>query len=136
MRRADTCLRTGLPRRRAGRRACEAGRASRRGRPRGPTLSIRGSDMYLLPPMRDAHFGLMRKVRRGRELEDELLAWRFPALELLEPVADVTAEHDRALVGLHHDDLMPGRVTRRRHEPDARQDLRLAVVHDVRRAGK
>src|SRR4029079_18901321 len=68
---------------------------------------------------------------RGRAL-----ARRIPTFELLEPVADVAAEDDRAGVGLHDDDLMSGGVSRRRHEPDARQDLRLAVVLDVRRARK
>jgi len=78
----------------------------------------------------------MGEVGRRREFEDELLARRFPSFELLEPVADVAAEDDRALVGLHDDDLMSGRVSRRRQEPDARKDLRLAVVLDVRRARK
>src|SRR6476661_10620669 len=78
----------------------------------------------------------MREVGRRRELEDELLARRIPAFELLEPVADVAAQHDRTFVGLYDDDLMSGRVSRRREEPDAGQDLRLAVVLDVRRARK
>jgi len=86
--------------------------------------------------VRDTHLSDMRKVGRGREFEDELLPGRIPAFELLEPVADVAAEDDRAFVGLHDDDLMSGRVSRRRQEPDARQDLRLAVVLDVRRARK
>ena len=72
----------------------------------------------------------MREVGRRRELEDELLPRRIPAFELLEPVADVAAQHDRALVRLHDDDLMSGRVSRRRQEPDARQDLGLTVVLD------
>jgi|GEM_PF-5108184 len=38
---------------------------------------------------------------------------------------DVAAEDDRAFLGLHDDDLMSGRVSRRWQEPDARQDLTL-----------
>ena len=86
--------------------------------------------------MRDTHLRDMREVGRRREFEDELPAGRIAAFELLERVADVAAEDDRAFVGLHDDDLMSGRVSRRRQEPDARQDLRLAVVLDVRRARK
>ena len=78
----------------------------------------------------------MREVGRRREFEDELPARRIPAFELLERVADVAAEDDRAFVSLDDDDLMSGRVSRRRQEPDPRQDLRLAVVLDVRRARK
>ena len=36
----------------------------------------------------------MREVGRRREVEDELLARRIPAFELLEPVADVAAKDD------------------------------------------
>jgi hypothetical protein len=78
----------------------------------------------------------MREVGRRREFEDELPARRIPASELLERVADVAAEDDRAFVGLHDDDLMSGRVPRRRQQPDAGQDLRRAVVLDVRRPRK
>ncbi len=78
----------------------------------------------------------MREVGRCREFEDELLARRIPAFELLKKVADVAAEDDRAFVGLHDDDLMSGRVSRRRQKPDARQDLRLTVVLDVVAPGK
>jgi hypothetical protein len=60
------------------------------------------------------HLRDMREVGRRRELEDELPARRIPAFELLERVADVAAEDDRAFVGLHDDDLMSGRVSRRR----------------------
>jgi hypothetical protein len=34
----------------------------------------------------------MREVGRRREFEDELPAWRIPAFELLERIADVAAE--------------------------------------------
>jgi hypothetical protein len=56
----------------------------------------------------------MREVGRRREFEDEPPARRIPAFELLERVADVAAEDDRPFVGLHDDDLMSGRVSRRR----------------------
>ena len=69
--------------------------------------------------MRDTHLLDVREVRRRRESEDELPARRVPELELLERVADVAAEDHRTIVGLHDDDLMSGRVSRRRHEPDA-----------------
>ena len=86
--------------------------------------------------VRDTHLRVMREVGRRRELEDELLARRFPAFELFERMADVAAEDDRAFVGLHDDDLMSGRVSRRRQQPDARQDLHLAVVLDYVAPGK
>lgn len=60
--------------------------------------------------MRDTHLRDMREVGRRREFEDELPARRIPAFELIERVADVAAEDDRAFVGLHDDDLMSGRV--------------------------
>ena len=71
-------------------------------------------DSTLRPPVRDTHLRDMREVGRRREFEDELPARRIPAFELLERVADVAAEDDRAFVGLHDDDLMSGRVSRRR----------------------
>src|SRR5512132_2016545 len=78
----------------------------------------------------------MREVGWRREFENELLARRIPAFELLEGVPDVAAEDDPAFVRLHDDDLMSGRVSRRRQEPDARQNLSLAIVLDVRFARK
>jgi hypothetical protein len=78
----------------------------------------------------------MSEEGRRREFEHELPARRIPVFELLERVADVAAEDDRAFVGLHDDDLMSRRMSRRRQEPDPRKDLRLAVVLDVRRARK
>lgn len=46
--------------------------------------------------MRDTHLRDMREVGRRREFEDEHPARRIPAFELLERVADVAAEDDRA----------------------------------------
>src|SRR5205085_10028183 len=78
----------------------------------------------------------VREVRRRSELENEPPAFRVAPPDLRERVADVAAEHDRPLVRVHDDDLVTRRVPRRRDDTNARPDLRLAVVLDVRRSWK
>ena len=53
--------------------------------------------------MRGTHLRDMREAGRRREFEDELPARRISAFELLERVADVAAEHDRAFAALNVD---------------------------------
>ena len=93
-------------------------------------------DSALRPGVWDTHLRDMREVGRRRELEDELAAPAYPRVR-----APRTRRRRRRLARpgprpspRRRSDVRP--CLGRRQDPDARQDLRLAVVLDVRRARK
>ena len=92
-------------------------------------------DSALRPRVWDTHLRGMREVGRLRELEDELLPRRIPAFGSSNETATSPPSTTRALVRLHDDDLMFGRVPGAGRR-DARQDLRLAVTCSYIAPGK